>query len=536
MAIEEPLVVFRVAAGPRVGAGHLHRCLALADAVQRRGATTLFAINEDALTTAPALAEAGAEVFVVEAGGGDVAPADEGAPKNEIDLLYRYAGRRPDWIVFDHYRRGVVYEQLAEASGVCTLAIDDLVRAHAASIVLDPAPGRTSDAYRSASPDSLILTGPAFAPLKPQIAAARLRREQSQARRDPSASFRILVSLGGADPDGATVRVLEALRFLGASVAVTVVVGGATPHLTKVQDECARTGARLITDAPDMASLVVEADLAIGAGGVSALERCCIGTPSVLVAIADNQRATLDGLIAAGACVEVGAGALPHDLPKVLRALLADADARRRMAEAGRRLCDGAGAHRAAGLMLAPHRDAVGRPVHLRPADAADAQRLFEWQSEAGARRYARNPEPPTWPQHCAWLDSTLQDDSRRLRIVLCGDRPVGMVRLDRLERPPCGAAEAGDCAAIEVSLLIAQALSGRGVGRAALRAAEEDAVDFISASGSLAPVRLFAYIRDENEASLRVFAAAGYRHVGGGWFELSRTKSPLALSQGGAE
>lgn len=39
----------------------------------------------------------------------------------------------------------------------------------------------------------------------------------------------------------------------------------------------------------DMAQLIYEADIAFAAGGTSAWERCCLGLPTYLVQIADNQ-------------------------------------------------------------------------------------------------------------------------------------------------------------------------------------------------------------------------------------------------------
>ena len=55
-----------------------------------------------------------------------------------------------------------------------------------------------------------------------------------------------------------------------------------------------------------MAQLMAEADLAIGAGGSTSWERCCLGLPALLVALADNQVDIAKALDSAGACIYLG--------------------------------------------------------------------------------------------------------------------------------------------------------------------------------------------------------------------------------------
>lgn len=486
-------VLFRTAAGPSVGGGHVYRCIALARAVEALGAETDFAVNETARDLVPVLPE---NARIVEAGNGTQPISDTAA---EIDAMLDGASGAPDWAVVDHYRRDAVYEAALQARGIKVLAIDDLTRPHAAEIVTDPAPHRLEDAYRDAAPNALRLLGSAFAPL---------RRDFADAAPAPGRDGAVLIAFGAADPLGTSAEVLDAIAArpdcLGARKLIAL-IGAGSRHRAATEAAARAAGAEIRTDVRDMAALLGETALAIGAGGVGALERCCMAVPSLLIEIAANQRATIDALTDAGAAAEVPLPAIRERLPDQIAALLSDARRRTEMARAARRVCDGKGAARLAEAMLDPATDRDGVPVMCRPAGREDAARLFAWQTEPGARRFSRNPEPPSWEAHCVWLDRILGDPDRLLTIVERPGGAAGMVRLDRQED-----------GAFEVSILIGTAAAGRGVGRAALRAVERESARFF---GVAAP-RLLAYVQPENAASLRLFAAAGYQPLAGrlGW------------------
>ena len=93
------------------------------------------------------------------------------------------------------------------------------------------------------------------------------------------------------DLDNLTGRALEALLDPAlADLAVDVVLGSQSPHRHAVEKLVnSRPKTTLHGPLPSLAGLIARADLAIGAGGVTNLERACLGLPSVVVAIAANQ-------------------------------------------------------------------------------------------------------------------------------------------------------------------------------------------------------------------------------------------------------
>ena len=81
-------------------------------------------------------------------------------------------------------------------------------------------------------------------------------------------------------------------------------LGGRAPYLNSVIDKAKLLSLNIevTVDADDMAQRMVDADLAIGAAGSTSWERCCLGLPTVMMVLADNQKTiaknlALDGVV-----------------------------------------------------------------------------------------------------------------------------------------------------------------------------------------------------------------------------------------------
>jgi spore coat polysaccharide biosynthesis predicted glycosyltransferase SpsG len=191
--------------------------------------------------------------------------------------------------------------------------------------------------------------------LRPEFAALRPR---SLARRAGGEPARILVTMGGIDKDNATGLVLEALGACGlpAHVAVTVVMGSRAPGLAQVRTQATRLPfpVEIAVDVNDMAERMAASDFAIGAAGSTSWERCCMGLPSALVVLADNQAKVCRELVAAGAAFELGApGDIARTLPPILATITHEPATLQKMSAAAAATCDGRGAQRVADALLA---------------------------------------------------------------------------------------------------------------------------------------------------------------------------------------
>jgi RimJ/RimL family protein N-acetyltransferase len=142
----------------------------------------------------------------------------------------------------------------------------------------------------------------------------------------------------------------------------------------------------------------------------------------------------------------------------------------------------------------------------LRPAGPQDEQRLLEWRNEPAARKASLSQEQVSPAEHHRWFTRKLADDACALLIVEEQGRPVGQIRLERI-----------DADLAEISVGLALDARGRGIGREALRLAAVEAPRLLG----VATVK--ALIKEGNEASLRAFRAAGFQDVAreGGFIEL---------------
>lgn len=333
-----PRILFVVDAGPKVGGGHVMRSLTLAQALGAQGATCAF--------LGPPAVSAVLEAFAPTAAQLSAAST---APR---DLAAAISAEQFDAIVFDHYGLGD-RDHRAMGQGRPVLVIDDLAdRPLAADIVLDSGPERRAQDYEGVVAEGCrLLLGPNYAPVRPEFAS--LRQAALAWRGEPVQRF--LVSMGLTDLDGITARVVERLRLRVGDAGLDVVLGAASPSLpglTKVSRRDTRLA--LHVDTPHMARLMAEADIGVGAAGSASWERCTLGLPSLLVVLAENQRAAAAALAARGAALVVDAAAADFDaqFDRALMRLLKDAALRRQLAEASAELCDGLGAGRTAEAFL----------------------------------------------------------------------------------------------------------------------------------------------------------------------------------------
>ncbi|MGH6970588.1 MAG: UDP-2,4-diacetamido-2,4,6-trideoxy-beta-L-altropyranose hydrolase, partial [Caulobacteraceae bacterium] len=344
---DAPRILFLADAGPNVGGGHVMRCLTLARALAALGAECAFAESRAA---APILRRFGWP---------EQTPLAMAAADDVAGLVAHAEAFAERWgaacVVVDHYKIGAEDEERLRGGVRKLVALDDLAdRRRDCDLVVDPGYGRRPEAYRGLAPSAAaVLTGPAYALVRPDFAAARPRALSRRARHGPVR--RALVSLGLTDLGGITGRVVEALAPLLGEARLDVAVGSDAPSLPalRLRAEADRR-IHLWIDTAEMASLMADADLAIGAGGSSVWERAAVGLPSATVALADNQREMVERMAASGLTLALDAETPDFEarLAEAWRLLAADASLRWRLAERSAELCDGQGAPRTAEAVL----------------------------------------------------------------------------------------------------------------------------------------------------------------------------------------
>ncbi|WP_054308986.1 UDP-2,4-diacetamido-2,4,6-trideoxy-beta-L-altropyranose hydrolase [Mesorhizobium sp. 1M-11] len=337
--------VIRCDAGSVIGGGHLVRCGALGAALKREGVDVAFAVSDETVTTLPRL-------FV------DFPDVLKGMTTAEGDVD-RMISRWPSGVelaVVDHYSLGEDFEKALAGWARKVLVIDDApLRRHICTHLVDTTFRRRSEEYREqVDIGTMLLCGSDFAMLRQAFQTER----HGALERAPSAVRRILISMGLSDNVNATQAVLKGIFDAGGEFEVDCVLGSAAPHLHAVRTALSAGGRRwrLHTDADAemMAALTGKADIVVGAPGSASYERCCLGRPTLLLVVADNQLHNAAALQDAGAAIVIGK--FSHDtsgrVANSIRGMVEDPSKLHDMHLAAAAICDGGGANRVVRAVL----------------------------------------------------------------------------------------------------------------------------------------------------------------------------------------
>ncbi|MFZ1640544.1 MAG: UDP-2,4-diacetamido-2,4,6-trideoxy-beta-L-altropyranose hydrolase [Candidatus Contendobacter sp.] len=493
-------IIIRADASIQIGSGHVMRCLTLAEALRERGAEVHFICRELPGHLGGVLAGKGYPVYWLPAPGADEAaiPAHTahtawlGVPwAVDADQTRDRLAGLPEigWLIVDHYALDRAWESRMRPLVKRIMVIDDLAdRPHECDLLLDQNLYEGMEQrYAGLLPaDCRQLLGPRYALLRPEFREAR-----EQLRQRDGVVRRILVFFGGADPSNETAKALRAIQRLERpDIAVDVVVGEANPHRAEIEALCAEwPNASFHCQVTHMAELMAKADLAIGAGGVSTWERAVLAVPSLVIAVAENQRRVAEHLAATGGCLYLGpAETVTTDhIQQLLPVLYTNYFLARAIGACASQYVDGRGASRIVKVLMATH-------IVLRHATAEDCRNLYIWRNDEVTRRYSGDSLPIAWETHIQWFSKVIKRADRLLVIGECDSRPVGVLRFD-LE---------GQQAAISVYLVPGN--QGSGLGTALIEAGTH-----YLAQHAPAISEIVARVSIHNRASIGAFNGAGY-------------------------
>ncbi|MFH0966852.1 MAG: UDP-2,4-diacetamido-2,4,6-trideoxy-beta-L-altropyranose hydrolase [Methanobacteriota archaeon] len=288
-----PLVI-RADASPEIGAGHVMRCLALAEAWLDKGGEVFFV----SVGSSPSLEER------LKREGMGFIPINKGAgtPEDAEETIRIAQDLGADWIAVDGYHFGAEFQKSIKDAGRSLLFIDDYGHAdhYYADIVLNQNIYADMSFYPKYEPYTRFLLGTKFALIRKEFL-----KWSSWHRDIPEVARKILVTLGGGDPDNVTQKVIEAVKTVEVcDLEVIVVAGGFNPHIGLIEESIKnRSGFRLIKNAENMPELMAWADVAISAGGSTCWELAFMGVPSILQPIAENQIIITQNLFRVNAAV-----------------------------------------------------------------------------------------------------------------------------------------------------------------------------------------------------------------------------------------
>ncbi|MDK9762842.1 UDP-2,4-diacetamido-2,4,6-trideoxy-beta-L-altropyranose hydrolase [Vibrio sp. D420a] len=339
-------IIFRVDASVWIGSGHVMRCLVLADELTKHSYQVAFACLPQKGDLCHFIQERGYSVIELTPPELQITPKHSSdyigwlqrSIQEDIDDLVPYLDG-VDWVICDHYALGQDWQkQIKQRTGVRILAIDDLVRKHCADIVVDQTLSRTAIEYETTG---MVLAGVDYALLSPNFSELRSCAEDRQPNLD---NPRILISMGGVDLPNATFSVLKSLESKNVRANITVLMSPRSPHYSQVSDWCKdRDNIEHIDFTNYMAQMMLEHDIAIGAPGSTSWERACLGLPSIVVPLADNQKDICHQLVAENLSRKVELNSIASELFNTYREVCSDWH---QMHLNNLRACDGLGTRR----------------------------------------------------------------------------------------------------------------------------------------------------------------------------------------------
>jgi len=307
----------RADAGPSIGAGHALRALAFAQAAQERDWKVTLAGDLTMPFVHQQVRQLGVVTVVgfVDATGLRSAATDLGV----------------DAVLVDSYQLPATLYEAARQTGMVLASVeDDSFGRRPATVVIDYQPG-SERAARPEDGSALVLRGLRYAPVRREVVAAREYRLGSAPADGPP---RVLVVMGGTDPTATTPLVLDVLERTNCPLEVSVASGASA-----------------------LPALMSESDFVVTAAGLSAVEACCIGVPTAVIAVVPNQAPGYRGLLAERMVLGLGTPRRLHDEPDrvaaELGAWLDDVPAGREMAVRAAGLIDGRGCERVLDALMA---------------------------------------------------------------------------------------------------------------------------------------------------------------------------------------
>lgn len=292
--------VFRVDSSDFIGFGHLIRCLTLANVLRQRGVLCSFVCRDHEGNIAAKIYDSGFKLFLL------AKPNDLGILTASEAKYDRWLGSswqvdaeetnkilraiQPEWLVVDHYSIDVKWEKALAKNYKNLMVIDDIAdRDHCCDILLDQ--NLFLDMKRRygkrVPSQCLQLLGPKY---------ALLQNEYSQLREKPkarnSSTKNLLIFFGGSDQSNLTELAFLAAHSFGSEFSsINVVMPSASPFYHRVKKLIKPIkNANLYCDLPSLAPLMLEADIGMGAGGATNWERFCLGLPSLVITLAENQK------------------------------------------------------------------------------------------------------------------------------------------------------------------------------------------------------------------------------------------------------
>lgn len=352
-------IVFRTDASQYIGSGHVMRCLTLADELYQQGNEITFICRSLKGNLVDYIIRRGYSVKELKRPNqSNVKSPEDWLEVNwvtDVEETIKAISEMKaiDLLIIDHYSIDYKWEEKIKSKVKQILVIDDLAnRTHDCDVLLDQNVfDNQNTRYEGLIPrECKTLLGSKYALIRNEFINFRAVENRNKI-------VNTFVYFGAVDTTNETVKVLKVLKNILESerynYIVKVVVGHANPNKEVIQNMCSQDRRFIYySDVKNMAELMSESDFAIGAGGSTTWERCCVGLPSIVVPVAENQIAPMKELEKLGA-IQLIQNPTSNDYHiNTLNFLQKNKTNLMKMVESGKSLYDGYGAKRVAEYLM----------------------------------------------------------------------------------------------------------------------------------------------------------------------------------------
>ena len=340
-------VVFRVDGGSQFkndegrkqGIGHIVRCLSIARKLEEKTCIGLAFIMRDYPKGVEKVVSMGYQVEKI--------PLDK--LNEEIKIVMSILEKlTPNLIVIDLFDTDPSYVKKIRKRIPTVLSMDDLSPGRNDADILIYALKRGPKEHKRGQK---IFDGPSY------MCIHEVFRELAKKEKTINKSCKsILVTFGGTDHEGLTIKVLEAIDTIDRDLEVTVVLGPAFMHKRAFEQTVKFLNKKVTIKSnisqQEMASLMYDADMAVLSGGVTPFELAAIGTPGII--LFQNEAESTQTISNYGTLVNLGLG--KYVSKRRIRMAIEDLDKnyclRKKMSEIGKKTVDGKGVERIANIVF----------------------------------------------------------------------------------------------------------------------------------------------------------------------------------------
>ena len=477
-----PIILIRADASSRIGTGHIMRCLTLAHALRTRGYRVLFLTRSLSGNINNKIEVNGFELKHI------LSESLEDEIKEVTSLINETSAQL---IIFDHYGIDETYEKsVTQSSDVTIFSFDDTFERHHCDLLLNQNIYAKKEAYNGLVPESCtLLCGTEFALIRDEFkSSAKRLREVALPK-----NLHLLITLGGADPDNITLKILKALENISEyEISADVVVGASNAYSDTLEQYANNSRHRLniIVNASNMSELMNSADIAISGGGSTTIELIYMSVPSLILVLAENQRRIAEYMQANRLALALDAD---HSLDEAtiknsLLKIIEKSELRKEFLQNMQHHSIGNidKLVKAAECKLYSH-------YLLRKATENDLLPLFELSNTPQVRLNSLNSNPITLEEHTGWFKTRVHQPDSPFLVVEKKGIFLGQVRLDNKEE------------GYVVSISLTERLQGCGYAKHIVK----KALTFLPKES-----RAVAYIKTSNSASLSIFEKNGFHIV----------------------